>query len=51
MIGILKVGNVTQIRVEVSQLWKQTVHTADSLVCCLSYDHFTNPFISAGRIL
>jgi hypothetical protein len=48
MIGILKVGIVTQIRGEVSQFQK---HTADSLVCPLSYDHFTDPFISADRIL
>jgi hypothetical protein len=44
MIGILKVGIVTQIRAEQK-------HAADSLVCPLSYDHYTGPFISADRIL
>jgi hypothetical protein len=48
MIGILKVGIVTQMRVEASQFQK---HTADSLVCSLSYDRFIDPFISADRIL
>ena len=48
MIGILKVGIVTQTRVEASQFQK---NTADSLVCPLSYDHFTDPFISTDRIL
>ena len=48
MIGILKVGNVTQMRVEVSQLQK---YTTDSLVCPLSYEHFTDPLILADRIL
>jgi hypothetical protein len=47
MIGILKVGNVTQMRVEASQFQK---HTADNLVCPLSFDHFTDPFILADRI-
>jgi hypothetical protein len=44
MIGILKVSNVAQMR-------EEHKHTADSLVCPLSYDHFTDPFISTDRIL
>jgi hypothetical protein len=48
MIDILKVGIINQTRVEASQFQK---HTADSLVCPLSYDDFTDPFISADRIL
>jgi len=38
------VGTVTQIRAEQK-------NTADSLVSPLSYDDFTEPFISADRIL
>jgi hypothetical protein len=48
MIGIVKVDIVTQTRVEASQFQK---HTTDSLVCPLSSDDFTEPFISADRIL
>jgi hypothetical protein len=47
MIVVLKVGIITQIRGEVSQFQK---HTSNSLVCPLSYDYFTDPFISACRI-
>jgi hypothetical protein len=43
MIGILKVGIVTQIGVDQK-------HTFDRLVCPLSFDRFTDPFISADRI-
>ena len=39
MIGIVKVGIVTQTRVEASQFQKDT---ADSLVCPVSYDDFTD---------
>jgi hypothetical protein len=42
MIGILKVDTVNQTRVEVSQFEERTT---DSLVCPLSYDHFTGAFI------
>ena len=48
MIGIVKVGIATQTRVEVSQFQKNTV---DRLVCPLSYEDFTEPLISAERIL
>ena len=49
MIGILKVGNVTQMRVEASKFQKHTCHTADSLVCPLSYDHLpTHSFQLTG---
>jgi hypothetical protein len=44
MIGILKVGIVTQIRAKQKD-------DADRLVCPVSYDHFTDSFISTDRKL